>query len=610
MSKSLATGALDDEGDPVWRDRPVTGTKEEVQEAARWNSRHGGKKLDDRAKLVGHRHMWRSDIIERLVKIRDANAKGHAVPPPRKQAPGMPRANSYAKKLAKAQALKDPLKREAQAAALEGEIIPPSPIGKGPLARVLMETKREFSLSQSELMVLSSGKDPFGLDTPMGHTLGRWLRVRLDLHAPLRVIHLRGVHYLLVSVQATKPDGSPYQNSRDDYQWLNDRVGKPARWLRYIEFDRIIDERNEEAIISRRPRLLPPETGAAVSTGYDGLVLPEPVSIEPARPYPSLSNFRGEQRFCFAVFGEKSSLSPVLAPFAERHGADLFIAVGELSESRAYEMAKAAVEDGRKLVCLTFSDFDPSGFQMPVSIAVKLMAQQQLQFPTFEFIIQPVALTLEQIIRLRLPTAMIDKKDLRVKAWQETFAPPLIAAGLLPESARWSAEDDAVMKTGRPEKGEQRIARPLAQVEIDALASIYPEELDRNAEAAITPYLDQTLDDRVSEAHSAWLDEASEAIERDIDWDRLNMLRHVQRRSANRFNGQLRSLARTKSRLDAAGRAMNDLARAVDLPPAPDVPEPDGQRSETANPLVDSAWGYRGMVRALKGRKSYEGEGE
>ena len=422
--------ALDDEGDPVWRDRSLAGDDKEVREAARWNSRHGGKKLDERAKLVGHRHMWRSDIIERLVKIRDASPKGRAVPPPRKQTPGMPRANAYAKKLAKALSIKDPLKREAMAKVLEGEIIPPSPIGKGPLARVLMETKRLFGMSQSELRVLSVGKDPFHLDTPMGHTLARWLKVRIDLHAHFRVIHLRGVHYVLVSVQAVKPDGTPYMNTKKDYEWLNDRVGKPARWLRYIPFDSIIDERNEEAIISRAPRLPPPETGAAVSTGYDGPILPESVSIEPAVPSPSLSNFRGEQRFCFANFGEKSSLSPVLVPFSERHAADLFIAVGELSESRAYEMAKAAVEDGRKLVCFTFSDFDPSGMQMPVSIAVKLMAQQALHFPTFEFVVQPVALTLEQIIRLRLPTAMVDKKDLRVRSWQQTFAPPLIEAGL------------------------------------------------------------------------------------------------------------------------------------------------------------------------------------
>ena len=56
-------------------------------------------------------------------------------------------ASSYEEMLAEAQAIKDPLEREAMSKALEGEIIPPWPVGKGPLARVLMETKREFNLS-------------------------------------------------------------------------------------------------------------------------------------------------------------------------------------------------------------------------------------------------------------------------------------------------------------------------------------------------------------------------------------------------------------------------------------------------------------------------------
>ena len=141
----------------------------------------------------------------------------------------------------------------------------------------------------------------------------RWLKVRLDLHAPGRVIHRRGVHYLLVSVQAVKPDGERYQSTRDDYEWLNDRVGKAARWLPYIDFERIVDERNEEAIRVRHSRALPPASGAAVLTGYDGVTLPEPLSVDVAKPYPFLSNLQAEQRFCFAVFGEKSSLSPTQA---------------------------------------------------------------------------------------------------------------------------------------------------------------------------------------------------------------------------------------------------------------------------------------------------------
>jgi hypothetical protein len=100
--------------------------------------------------------------------------------------------------------------------------------------------------------------------------------------------------------------------------------------------------------------------------------------------------------------------------------------------------------------------------KMPVSIARKLQAQKALQFPTFDFIVQPVALTLEDVIRLRLPTAMVDKKDARRKRWQQRFAPPLIEAGLLPESARWTEEDDAedaAEKRGRLQRGEKRQAK-------------------------------------------------------------------------------------------------------------------------------------------------------
>jgi hypothetical protein len=44
----------------------------------------------------------------------------------------------------------------------------------------------------------------------MNHQSGRWLKVRLDLHAPDRQVHLRGVHDL----QAMKSDGTPNQNKR------------------------------------------------------------------------------------------------------------------------------------------------------------------------------------------------------------------------------------------------------------------------------------------------------------------------------------------------------------------------------------------------------------
>jgi hypothetical protein len=154
-----------------------------------------------------------------------------------------------------------------------------------------------------------------------------------------------------VATQALKPDGTRYTNTKVDYFWLNDRVAKAARWLRYIGFDRIIDERNEEPVIARALRGAMPIPNVYVSTGYYGVDLPRRIGVHPAEPHATLAGFQPEQRFCFAVFGEKSSLGEVLRPFAERHGADLFIATGELSERRAYEMARTRCGMGASSSC-------------------------------------------------------------------------------------------------------------------------------------------------------------------------------------------------------------------------------------------------------------------
>ena len=202
-------------------------------------------------------------------------------------------------------------------------------------------------------------------------------------------------------------------NTKDDYFWLNDRVAKAARWLRYIDFDRIVDERNEEAVIARA---LHAYARRFRRLCLDRLQRPRPaqagrasIPLRRMRRSPDSAPIR---HFCFAVFGEKSSLAEFLRPFAERHGADLFIATGELSERRAYEMARDAVRGRPQARRPSASAISIRvGYQMPVSIGVKLMAQKVLQFPSFNFIVQPVTLTLEDVIRLRLPTAMVEKND-------------------------------------------------------------------------------------------------------------------------------------------------------------------------------------------------------
>ena len=120
--------------------------------------------------------------------------------------------------------------------------------------------------------------------------------------------------------------------------------------------------------------------------------------------------------------------------------------------------------------------------------------------------------------------------------WQDAHADALIEAGLLTQ-----AEVDG---------------GGLAQVEIDALTAIIPEELDRMAEAAIAPYLDATLAGRTDEARIEWEREARGGAH---GGGRSGAARSPQpRRAADRQPLQrlLRSLERSKDRLDAIEAAM------------------------------------------------------
>ena len=73
------------------------------------------------------------------------------------------------------------------------------------------------------------------------------------------------------------------------------------------------------------------------------------------------------QPYRLALFGEKVSLEPVLDPISEEFDTDLYLPTGEASDTMIYGMAKAAAEDGRKLIVFYLSDCDRGGWQMAVS---------------------------------------------------------------------------------------------------------------------------------------------------------------------------------------------------------------------------------------------------
>ena len=167
-----------------------------------------------------------------------------------------------------------------------------------------------------------------------------------------RRLHLRGIHYALLGSTAM-PTGEPYTNTGECWEWLQNEAAKAARWLRYVPFDAITDARNEPPVILVQPHHAP---DAWVAVEPD-IILP---SAEDLEPRIHVDNFEGRQPYRLALYGEKTSLAPVLTPIAERFHADLYLPTGEITDTQLHMMASNAAQDGRRLVVFTVADFDPA----------------------------------------------------------------------------------------------------------------------------------------------------------------------------------------------------------------------------------------------------------
>jgi hypothetical protein len=424
--------------------------------------------------------------------------------------------------------------------------------GFGALRSILETACAEAGCSRSALTVLSTQIDPYRLDTPTGHCVGQWTAEQFNHAVPRsKRIHLRGLFYtIVVRGDVRKPNGDIFVNTNDDWEWLSETAVKSARWLGYVPFDRITDNRNAAPIIHRKARVKPK---ALVSIGVD-VAIPSAEDLEPA---PIAEGFVARQPHHFVLFGEKASLEDVLLPIARAKQADLYLPTGEISDTLLFQIARDANEDGRPLVVFTFSDSDPAGRQMPISIGRKLQAFRDLLFPKLRFEVVPVALTVEQVGQLGLPSTPLKETEKRADRWREAFG---------------GAE----------------------QTEIDALATLQPDVLRQIAEDAFDPYFDRTLEDRVNEARDVWMREAQEAIDAQIDPEILAALREE---AAGRLAELETAIAEINERLRLAADHFTLPAIRV---PRPEVDE-DAARQALIN--FDDSWAV--ATRALIERKRY-----
>jgi hypothetical protein len=270
-----------------------------------------------------------------------------------------------------------------------------------------------------------------------------------------------------IAADVTQPDGSRYINSDAVWEWLANTAMKAARWLNYVPFERIVDERNAP------PELyLPPYCTVEPERGLgERIIVP---ALAETMPCFSSPQWPVVQPYRIILIGEKTSLRPVLFPIAQEVGGELLLPTGEPSDTMTAELAARCASDTRPSVALYFSDFDPAGRQMPVSVSRKLQALHDLLYPELDIRLHHVALSLEQVEELELPSTPLKATEARASRWREVM-------------------------------GHE-------QTEIDALAALNPDALIDIVREAIRPYYDGTLSERTAEAEEGWRDQCDELL--------------------------------------------------------------------------------------------------
>jgi hypothetical protein len=277
---------------------------------------------------------------------------------------------------------------------------------------------------------------------------------------------------------------------------------------------------------------------------------------EDLRPQAKIKGFTGTQPYHLVLVGEKSSLRDVLGPIADRHGADLYLPAGDISNTMVHTMAKSGVEDGRPLVVLYFADSDPSGWNMAIVTSRKLQAFKASLYGDLEFQVHRVGLTPDQVREYDLPVTPLKESERRADKW--------------------------VGATG------------TEQTEIDALATLRPELLRAMARDAISPFYDRSLEVRVYDARQEWLAAAQARIDEQDGGD-LVQLRADAVEALQAHSAQIEAI-------------MDDVRvdpDQFDLP-EPVIPEAAVDHDATPLGLCDSRWDLDVQIRRLIASKNYE----
>ncbi len=371
----------------------------------------------------------------------------------------------------------------------------------------------------SSLIVLAAKNDPFYL-LPSRQAKARWFKNEVwDLLQPKQGVHLRRLHYALVSLahRPVKPDGVQYENSEDDWTLLQE-ASVAAREMRLVDSGMFVDRRAGEPVHLHIPDDEPSDAEVLINatepevraeTAPSILYTPRFHTL-PRWPDYSVDPPRIVEPYAIEIWAEKSTMDDVLAPIARQHDITYITGVGELSLTHCHRRVERVIEHQRATRILYVSDFDPGGDGMPVSISRKIEFLLRRDNLDLDIRLDPLVLTAAQVRRYRLPRIPIKDTDLRKDQFENRYGAGAVELDAL-EGNHPGELRRIVLQAIRPYREPARQQRR----EIDAVADQLQADADAVRERVLAEHADEIADLRTAfEAMQATIQPHRDALNR------------------------------------------------------------------------------------------------
>lgn len=412
----------------------------------------------------------------------------------------------------------------------------------------LEEIKSEHGTTLGELLVLAPQNDPFNTGSDTQVRQAEWFADLWQRFGFGSGVHLRRVHYRLIS-QAAPPamhNGKPYENTELCWGYIS-QAAKYARYLNLVSADAFDDRRNPDPMVFVSEREWWPEPEANIERDWWNslpAISAHSLEVSLSAPGVTISGYdyeSADQPYHLSVWIEKTTMNDVLQPVCRSLGADLVTSAGFQSITSVISLLQRIERRGKPARIFYISDFDPAGDSMPVAVARQVEFWRREYATGADVKLTPIALTKEQVLAYRLPRTPIKETDKRRGGFEDRHGAGAVELDAL-EALYPGVLADLVRETLEPYR-DRRYGAMLNRVESEALDLAEQKWHDLIAEEERRLATIQQQAEEIAASYTEQLTRLSQALEQDMAplSEELEALRQAIQEKAERFAPDLPS---------------------------------------------------------------------